>query len=106
MCVSPESFLEIYGAKDYSLGIEAKEEGLIDLALKQKKMVHVNFLKKLEMFLDVQLMNSSPDVCKSHPFQMKDGKLIQMSDIMCPVDWNISEFEKMMVTNLKKDETE
>ena len=50
--VSPENFLEIYGAKDYSLGIEVKE-GLIDLALKQK-MVHVNSLKKLEMSLDAQ----------------------------------------------------
>jgi len=29
-----------------------------------------------------------------------------MGDIMCPVDWNISEFEKMMVTHLKKDESE
>ena len=37
---------------------------------------------------------------------MKNGKLIQMNDIMCPVDWDISEFEKMMVAHLKKDESE
>ena len=31
----PETFLELIGAKDYSLGIKV-EEGLVDLALKQK----------------------------------------------------------------------
>ncbi len=33
--LAPESFLEIYGAKDFDLGIKVKE-GLLDLALKQK----------------------------------------------------------------------
>ena len=33
--LTPESFLEVYGAKDYDLGIKVKE-GLLDLALKQK----------------------------------------------------------------------
>ena len=33
--LSPDNFLEIYGAKDYDLGIKVKE-GLLDLALKQK----------------------------------------------------------------------
>ncbi len=47
-----EKFLEIYGAKDYSLGINVRE-GLIDLALKQK-MAAVNSLKKIKMSLDVQ----------------------------------------------------
>jgi hypothetical protein len=37
---------------------------------------------------------------------MKNGKLIQMSNIMCPVDWDIAEFEKMMVPHLKEDESE
>ncbi len=37
---------------------------------------------------------------------MKNGKLIQMNDIMCPVDWDLVEFEKMMVSHLKKDEFE
>ncbi len=50
--IVPKKFLEIYGAKDYSLGIRVKE-GLVDLALKQK-MGDVNSLKKLKMFLDVQ----------------------------------------------------
>ncbi len=39
--LAPESFLEIYGVKNYSLEVEI-EKGLIDLALKQK-MMHVNF---------------------------------------------------------------
>ena len=34
--LQPESFLELIGAKDYSLGIKV-QEGLVDLALKQKK---------------------------------------------------------------------
>ena len=25
---------------------------------------------------------------------------------MCPVDWDLAEFEKMMITRLKKDEFE
>ena len=29
-----------------------------------------------------------------------------MDHKLCPVDWNTSEFEKMMVTHLKKDEDE
>jgi hypothetical protein len=37
---------------------------------------------------------------------MKNGKLIQMSDIMCPVGWDVAEFEKMMVSHLEKDESE
>jgi hypothetical protein len=37
---------------------------------------------------------------------MKNGKLIQMSDKMCPVEWNTKEFGTMMSTHLKKDEDE
>ena len=48
--LAPENFLEIYGAKDFDLGIEV-EEGLLDLALKQK-MVDVCFLKNLKMFFN------------------------------------------------------
>jgi len=29
-----------------------------------------------------------------------------MSDKLCPVDWDIKEFEKMMIPHLKKDEDE
>ena len=59
----PETFLELIGAKDYSLGIKV-EEGLVDLALKQKIM-HVNFLMKLMKSIDVQLMISN-QVCVNH----------------------------------------
>jgi hypothetical protein len=45
-------------------------------------------------------------VCKSYPFQIKDGKLTQMDDKMCPVDWDTKEFEEMMAPHLKKDESE
>ena len=102
--VSPENFLEIYGAKDYSLGIEVKE-GLIDLALKQKKGA-CEFLEETGDVFRCTVNDFKPDVCKSYPFQMKNGKLIQMNNIMCPVDWDVSEFEKMMVAHLKKDESE
>jgi hypothetical protein len=37
---------------------------------------------------------------------MKNGKLIQMDDKMCPVEWNTKEFEAMMSAHLKKDEDE
>jgi len=37
---------------------------------------------------------------------MKNGKLIQMKDKMCPVEWNIKEYEAVMPTHLKKDEDE
>ena len=102
--LAPENFLEVYGAKDFDLGIEV-EEGLLDLALKQKDGGCM-FLEESKDVFRCTVNDFKPSVCKSYPFQMKNGKLIQMSNIMCPVDWDISEFEKMMVSHLKKDETE
>ena len=37
---------------------------------------------------------------------MKNGKLSQMSDIMCPTDWDLTGFKEMMVPHLQKDESE
>jgi hypothetical protein len=37
---------------------------------------------------------------------MKDGKLSQMSDIMCPTDWDLAGFKEMMMPHLKKDKSE
>ena len=101
--LEPERFLEIYGAKDYSLGIKVKE-GLVDLALKQKNGGCI-FLESKDIFR-CTVNEFKPGVCKSYPFQMKDGKLVQMSDKMCPVEWDTAEFEKMMAIHLKKDEDE
>ncbi len=98
--LAPESFLEIYGAKDYDLGIKV-EEGLIDLALKQKDS-RCMFLEESKDIFRCTVNDFKPSVCKSYPFQMKNGKLIQMSDKMCPVEWNTKEFEAMMSTHLKK----
>ena len=102
--LSPESFLELYGAKDYSLGIKV-EEGLIDLALRQKNG-GCEFLEENKDVFRCTVNDFKPGVCKSYPFTMKNGKLIQMDKIMCPVDWDLAEFEKMMVAHLKKDESE
>ena len=98
------SFLEIYGAKDFDLGINV-DEGLLDLALKQKDG-RCMFLEESEDIFRCTVNDIKPSVCKSYPFQMKDGKLIQMSSKMCPVDWNTEEFEAMMTTHLKKDVAE
>ncbi|MDH3361923.1 MAG: YkgJ family cysteine cluster protein [Nitrosopumilus sp.] len=100
----PENFLEIYGAKDYDLGIKVKE-GLLDLALKQKDGGCI-FLEESKDVFRCTVNDFKPSVCKSYPFQMKNRKLIQMSDKMCPVEWNTKEFEDMMLTHLKKDEDE
>jgi Fe-S-cluster containining protein len=100
----PENFLEIYGAKDYSLGIQV-QEGLLDLALKQKDGACV-FLEESKDIFRCTVNDFKPSVCKSYPFEMKDGKLIQMSDKMCPVEWNTAEFEDMMTAHLKKDVAE
>ncbi len=102
--LAPESFLEIYGAKDYDLGIKV-DEGLVDLALKQKDGKCM-FLEESKDIFRCTVNDFKPSVCKSYPFQMKNGKLIQMSDKMCPVEWNTKEFEAMMSTHLKKDEDE
>ena len=102
--LAPESFLEIYGAKDYDLGIKV-DEGLVDLALKQKDG-RCMFLEESKDIFRCTVNDFKPSVCKSYPFQMKNGKLIQMSDKMCPVEWNTKEFEAMMSTHLKKDEDE
>ncbi|MBL7002193.1 MAG: YkgJ family cysteine cluster protein [Nitrosopumilus sp.] len=102
--LAPESFLAIYGAKDYDLGIKVKE-GLLDLALKQKDGGCM-FLEESKDVFRCTVNDFKPGVCKSYPFQMKNGKLIQMSDKMCPVDWDTKEFEAMMTTHLKKDEDE
>ena len=102
--LDPETFLEIYGAKDYDLGINVKE-GLLDLALKQKNDGCV-FLEESNDTFRCTVNDFKPSVCKSYPFQLKNGKLIQMSDKMCPVEWNAEEFEVMMSTHLKKDKDE
>jgi hypothetical protein len=99
-----ESFLELIGAKDYSLGIKV-EEGLIDLALKQKNSA-CEFLEETDEVFRCTVNDFKPGVCKSYPFEMKNGKLSQMSDIMCPVDWDLTAFEEMMIPHLKKDEYE
>jgi hypothetical protein len=101
---TPESFLEIYGAKDYDLGIKVKE-GLVDLALKQKDGGCM-FLEESKDIFRCTVNDFKPSMCKSYPFQMKNGKLIQMSNKMCPVEWDTKEFEAMMSTHLKKDEDE
>ncbi len=102
--LAPENFLEIYGANDYSLGIKVKE-GLIDLALKQKNG-GCEFLEETKDVFRCTVNDFKPGVCKSYPFEMKNGKLSQMISMMCPVDWDLVEFEKMMVSHLKKDESE
>jgi len=102
--LKPESFLELIGAKDYSLGIKV-EEGLIDLALKQKNGA-CEFLEETDEVFRCTVNDFKPGVCKSYPFEMKDGKLSQMTDIMCPTDWNLDEFEKMMIPHLKEDKSE
>ncbi len=102
--MAPKKFLEIYGAKDYSLGIKV-EEGLVDLALKQKKG-GCEFLEETKDVFRCTVNDFKPGVCKSYPFSMKNGKLIQMDNIMCPVDWDLAEFEKMMTSHLTKDESE
>ena len=51
MNCKPEIFLELIGAKDYSLGIKV-EEGLVDLALKQKNGA-CEFLENTDDVLDV-----------------------------------------------------
>ncbi|MGH1521671.1 MAG: YkgJ family cysteine cluster protein [Nitrosopumilus sp.] len=102
--LNPEQFLEIYGAKDYDLGIKVKE-GLLDLALKQKKE-QCMFLEEFDEVFRCTVNDFKPSVCKSYPFQIKKGKLIQMSEKMCPVEWDTKEFEAMMSIHLKKDEEE
>ena len=102
--LTPESFLEIYGAKDYDLGIKVKE-GLLDLALKQKDD-ECMFLEESKDIFRCTVNDFKPSVCKSYPFQMTNGKLIQMIDKMCPVEWDAKEFEAMMSTHLKKDKDE
>ncbi len=97
----PENFLEIYGAKDYDLGIKVKE-GLLDLALKQKNRECI-FLEESKDIYRCTVNDFKPSVCKSYPFEMKNGKLTQMSDKMCPVEWDTTEFESMMTSHLKKD---
>ncbi len=92
------------GSKDYDLGIKVKE-GLLDLALKQKEG-RCMFLEETKDVFRCTINDIKPSICKSYPFQMKNGKLIQMSDKMCPVEWDTKEFEAIMSTHLKKDEYE
>ena len=102
--IEPENFLEIYGAKDFDLGIKVKE-GLVDLALKQKDGF-CTFLVGSGDVYRCTVNEFKPGVCKSYPFQTKDGKLVQMDSKLCPVDWDIVQFKSMMEPHLKKDEAE
>ncbi|MBT7824312.1 MAG: YkgJ family cysteine cluster protein [Thaumarchaeota archaeon] len=100
----PETFLELIGAKNYSLGIKV-EEGLVDLALKQINGA-CEFLEETDEVFRCTVNDFKPGVCKSYPFEMKNGNLSQMSDIMCPSDWDLTGFKEMMIPHLKKDESE
>ena len=102
--IKPQSFLEIYGAKDFDLGIKVKE-GLVDLALKQQDGACMFLVESKDVFR-CTVNEFKPGVCKSYPFQLRAGKLVQMDDKMCPIDWDTKEFETMMATHLKKDESE
>ncbi len=102
--VAPSDFLELYGAKDYDLGIRV-EEGLVDLALKQNNS-QCMFLEESDDIFRCTVNDIKPGVCKSYPFQMKGDELIQMDSKMCPVEWNTDEFEVMMRSHLKKDARE
>ncbi len=64
------------------------------------------FLEEFDEVFRCTVNDFKPSVCKSYPFQIKKGKLIQMSEKMCPVEWNTKEFEAMMSIHLKKDEEE
>ena len=102
--LEPESFLEIYGAKDFSLGIKVKE-GLVDLALKQKDG-SCTFLVGSGDVYRCTVNEFKPGVCKSYPFQTRNGNLVQMDSKLCPVDWDMIQFKSMMEPHLKKDEEE
>ncbi len=102
--LDPESFLDIYGAKDFDLGINVKE-GLLDLVLKQKDGGCI-FLEESEDAFRCTVHDFKPSVCKSYPFQFKNGKLTQMNSKMCPDEWDAKKFEDMMLTYLKKDKDE
>lgn len=102
--IEPESFLEIYGAKDFDLGIQVKE-GLVDLALKQKDD-SCTFLVGSGDVYRCTVNEFKPGVCKSYPFQTRDGNLAQMDSKLCPVDWDVVQFKSLMVPHLKKDEAE
>ena len=69
----PDTFLQLIGAKDYSLGIKV-EEGLVDLALKQKNNA-CEFLEETDEVFRCTVNDFKPGVCKSYPFEMKNGKL-------------------------------
>ena len=105
MKLNPEQFLEIYGAKDFDLGIKI-DEGLVDLALKQKNEQCIFLEESDNDVFRCTVHDFKPNVCKSYPFQIKKGKLIQMSEKMCPTEWDTDEFETMMSIHLKKDEEE
>ena len=102
--LEPESFLEIYGAKDFDLGIKVKE-GLVDLALKQKDG-SCTFLVGSGDVYRCTVNEFKPGVCKSYPFQTRNGNLMQMDSKLCPVDWDMTQFKSMMEPHLKKDEAE
>ena len=59
--LKPESFLELIGAKDYSLGIKV-EEGLVDLALKQKNGA-CEFLEETDEVFRCTVNDFKPGVC-------------------------------------------
>ncbi|MHA7647972.1 YkgJ family cysteine cluster protein [Nitrosopumilus sp. S4] len=100
----PKKFLQIIGAKDYDLGIKVKE-GLVDLALKQNDGACI-FLEESKDVFRCTVNDFKPSVCKAYPFQMSNGRLVQMDSKMCPVEWDTRGFEAMMSKHLKKDEQE
>ncbi len=100
----PETFLELIGCKRLFIGNKSGRR-FGGSCFKQKNGA-CEFLEEFDDVFRCTVNDFKPGVCKSYPFEMKNSELSQMSDIMCPTDWDLTGFKEMMVPHLQKDESE
>ena len=96
--IPPESFLEMIEASNEELGVKLTD-GIVDLALKKKESSEAClFLIEAGDLFRCGIHEIKPGVCRAYPFDWRDGKVVQLEDKLCPVDWHVDrEFEKTIV---------
>ena len=84
---SPQSFLQLYKSEDESSGV-ILQRGIYDLALKDRYGV-CTFLVEKEGQFRCRTHEFKPGICRSYPFELRRGRVVQLSEKVCPVDWKL-----------------
>lgn len=93
----PESFLQLYRSDDRFSGVRI-QRGIYELALKDRYGDCTFLAKKGDQFR-CRVHEFKPGICRSYPFELQRGKVVQLSEKVCPVDWKLLKDSKAELLN-------